>query len=31
MIDNWRGHLGRLGAEVSVVVLGVTIALWADG
>ena len=31
MIDNWRNSLGRLGAEVSVVVLGVTIALWADG
>jgi hypothetical protein len=31
MIDNWRKSLGRLGAEVSVVVLGVTIALWADG
>ena len=31
MIDNWRESLGRLGAEVSVVVLGVTIALWADG
>ena len=30
-IDNWRGSLGRLGAEVAVVVLGVTIALWADG
>ena len=31
MIDNWRKNLWRLGAEVSVVVLGVTIALWADG
>ena len=31
MIDDWRKSLGRLGAEVSVVVLGVTIALWADG
>ena len=34
MIDkiyNWRGNLGRLGAEFFVVVLGVTIALWADG
>jgi hypothetical protein len=28
---NWRGLLGRLGAEFAVVVLGVTIALWADG
>lgn len=27
MINNWRKNLGRLGAEVSVVVLGVTIAL----
>lgn len=34
MIDkfgNWHGVLGRLSAEVAVVVLGVTIALWADG
>ncbi len=31
MIDKWRESIGRLGAEVSVVVLGVTIALWADG
>jgi hypothetical protein len=31
MIDNWRKNLGRLGAELSVVVLGVTIALCADG
>lgn len=28
---NWRDLLGRLGAEFAVVVLGVTIALWADG
>jgi hypothetical protein len=30
-LGNWRGILGRLAAEFSVVVLGVTIALWADG
>ncbi len=30
-LGNWRGLLGRLAAEFVVVVLGVTIALWADG
>ena len=30
-LGNWRRILGRLAAEFSVVVLGVTIALWADG
>ena len=30
-LGNWRKALGRLAAEFSVVVLGVTIALWADG
>ncbi len=30
-LGNWRGLLARLAAEFVVVVLGVTIALWADG
>lgn len=30
-LNKWRGLLGRLAAEFVVVVLGVTIALWADG
>lgn len=29
--DKWRGVLIRSAAEVAIVVLGVTIALWADG
>jgi len=30
-IGNWRGLAGRLAAEFAVVVIGVSIALWADG
>jgi len=30
-ISKWRQLLARLGAEFAIVVLGVTIALWADG
>jgi hypothetical protein len=30
-LSNWRGLAGRLAAEFAVVVLGVSIALWADG
>ena len=30
-LGNWRGLVGRLIAEFAIVVLGVTIALWADG
>ena len=30
-LSNWRELLGRLTAEFAIVVLGVTIALWADG
>jgi hypothetical protein len=30
-LNKWRGLLGQLAAEIVVVVVGVTIALWADG